>query len=319
MGYPRTMGAGLAGSSTKIYGNANVNQIQYGNKLQGLPPVTGRRDPYRIYKTKAGGNAPDRFRVFCVNQLGGIGMANKNSQFAPNADGLGWCPNRKNSRQGDIGINIVDRGHDAIRFQSRADFKSEFDIIEERHESHKTTEPFSIDGYYPLYSTESAALANSSNGVYHTYVLNDRMFYMPSNGPTFYGTYNPSSVTVNQNAMENTMSYLVKLYEQENMTLIETSPGHEGFGCQSSPKRQCNEVIDANGNKINVPKLANYFSKTNKPNESKFIGYYVQKMSGLKLSWDYKNLAPYQAIKPWPTCSIMVRYECLNRRSQTCD
>ena len=128
MGYPRTMGAGLAGSTTKIYGNANVNQIQYGDKLQGLPPVTGRRDPYRIYKTKAGGNAPDRFRVFCVNQLGGIGMANKNSQFAPNADGLGWCPNRKNSREGDIGINKADRGHDAIRFQSRADLKAEFEI-----------------------------------------------------------------------------------------------------------------------------------------------------------------------------------------------
>ena len=129
MGYPRTMGAGLAGSTTKIYGNANVNQIQYGDKLQGLPPVTGRRDPYRIYKTKAGGNAPGRFRVFCVNQLGGIGMANKNSQFAPNADGLGWCPNRKNSREGDIGINKADRGHDAIRFQSRADLKAEFEIL----------------------------------------------------------------------------------------------------------------------------------------------------------------------------------------------
>ena len=128
MGYPRTMGAGLAGSTTKIYGNANVNQIQYGDKLQGLPPVTGRRDPYRIYKTKAGGNAPGRFRVFCVNQLGGIGMANKNSQFAPNADGLGWCPNRKNSREGDIGINKADRGNDAIRFQSRADLKAEFEI-----------------------------------------------------------------------------------------------------------------------------------------------------------------------------------------------
>ena len=34
------MGAGLAGSTTKLYGNANVNQIQYGDKLQGLPPVT---------------------------------------------------------------------------------------------------------------------------------------------------------------------------------------------------------------------------------------------------------------------------------------
>ena len=128
MGYLRTMGAGLAGSTTKLYGNANVNQIQYGDKLQGLPPVTGRRDPYRVYKSKAGGNAPDRFRVFCVNQLGGIGMGNKNSQFAPNADGLGWCPNRKNSREGDIGINKADRGHNSKRSQSRADEKAEFDI-----------------------------------------------------------------------------------------------------------------------------------------------------------------------------------------------
>jgi hypothetical protein len=130
MGYLRTMGAGLAGSTTKLYGNANVNQIQYGDKLQGLPPVTGRRDPYRVYKSKAGGNAPDRFRVFCVNQLGGIGMGNKNSQFAPNADGLGWCPNRNNSREGDVGINKADRGHKSNRSQSRADEKAEFDIID---------------------------------------------------------------------------------------------------------------------------------------------------------------------------------------------
>ena len=133
MGYPRTMGAGLAGSTTKTYGNVNVNQIQYGDKLQGLPPLTGRRDPYRIYKTKAGGNAPDRFRIFCVNQLGGIGMGNKNSQFAPNADGLGWCPNRKNSREGDIGINKADRGNDAIRFQSRDNVKAEFDVNKQEY------------------------------------------------------------------------------------------------------------------------------------------------------------------------------------------
>ena len=136
MGYLRTMGAGLAGSTTKLYGNANVNQIQYGDKLQGLPPVTGRRDPYRVYKSKAGGNAPGRFRVFCMNQLGGIGMGNKNSQFAPNADGLGWCPNRKNSREGDIGINKADRRHKSNRSQSRADEKAEFEILTHiRHHS----------------------------------------------------------------------------------------------------------------------------------------------------------------------------------------
>ena len=96
-GKARRMGAALPGYISKDNG-ANPNMIQFGDKLQGLPPLTGRRDPYRVYKTKAGGNAPDRFRIFCINQLGGIGMRNKNSQFAPNADGLGWCPNRKNRR-----------------------------------------------------------------------------------------------------------------------------------------------------------------------------------------------------------------------------
>ena len=41
MPYLRTMGAGLAGSTAK---GVNVNQIQYGDKLQGLPSVTDRRD-----------------------------------------------------------------------------------------------------------------------------------------------------------------------------------------------------------------------------------------------------------------------------------
>ena len=108
MGYLRTMGAGLAGSTTKLYGNANVNQIQYGDKLQGLPPVTGARRPYGIYRTRAGGGAPGRSRVFCVNQLGGVGNV-KNSQFAPNADGVGWCPNKKNERNGNAGIHVTDR------------------------------------------------------------------------------------------------------------------------------------------------------------------------------------------------------------------
>ena len=44
MGYLRTMGAGLAGSTVR-YKGVNVNQIQYGDKLQGLPPVAGTRRP----------------------------------------------------------------------------------------------------------------------------------------------------------------------------------------------------------------------------------------------------------------------------------
>ena len=95
MGYLRTMGAGCAGSTVR-YKGVNVNQIQFGDKLQGLPPVTGTRRPHRIYKRKAGGQKPGRDTIFCVNQLGG--MMVKNSQFAANADGVKECSNRKNHR-----------------------------------------------------------------------------------------------------------------------------------------------------------------------------------------------------------------------------
>jgi hypothetical protein len=59
MGYLRTMGAGCAGSTVR-YKGVNVNQIQFGDKLQGLPPLTGTRRPHRIYKRKAGGQKPGR-------------------------------------------------------------------------------------------------------------------------------------------------------------------------------------------------------------------------------------------------------------------
>ena len=166
MGYPRTMGAGLAGSTNKIYGNANVNQVQYGDKLQGLPPVTGRRDPYRVYKSKAGGNAPDRFRVFCINQLGGIGMGNKNSQFAPNADGLGWCPNRKNSVVGRTGIHDHDHAGSSVRHHSRGN--------SQYHDLHVTTKPdnsalfmtnFLVNSLPPTPNVECPKIQNeTSNG-----------------------------------------------------------------------------------------------------------------------------------------------------------
>ena len=41
MSRSRIMGAGLAGATRKGDG-ANVNQVQFGNKLQGLPPTTGQ-------------------------------------------------------------------------------------------------------------------------------------------------------------------------------------------------------------------------------------------------------------------------------------
>ncbi|MHA2082197.1 MAG: hypothetical protein ACXABD_00445 [Candidatus Thorarchaeota archaeon] len=91
------MGPGCAGATSKMF-NVNVNQIQFGDKLQGLPPVTGRKIPYKSIRAKEGGNLPNRERIYCINQLGSIGMGNKNSQFAANADGVGPCPNRKNRR-----------------------------------------------------------------------------------------------------------------------------------------------------------------------------------------------------------------------------
>lgn len=85
-----TMGAGQ--SATR---NANVYQLQYGNKLQGLVPMatgyykanyTGNE-----YRSRADGN--DRNMVFCINQLGGIGRIS--NMFAPNADGAQCSKDRK--------------------------------------------------------------------------------------------------------------------------------------------------------------------------------------------------------------------------------
>ena len=85
MGYLRTMGPGGAGYTTKVYGNANINGNQGGgNKKQGLPPSMGISRPYGIYKTRAGGNLPNRNIVYYGNQVGNIG-SNKSSQFAPGA------------------------------------------------------------------------------------------------------------------------------------------------------------------------------------------------------------------------------------------
>ena len=63
MGYPRTMGAGHAGTLTKKHNSANVNQIQYGDKLQGLPTVIGTRIPYKLIAARTGGNHKTRSRV----------------------------------------------------------------------------------------------------------------------------------------------------------------------------------------------------------------------------------------------------------------
>jgi hypothetical protein len=96
-GKARRMGAALPGYISKDNG-ANPNMIQYGDKLQGLASVTNIRSGVtRHIKTRAWGSTRDRHRIFCINQLGGVGNV-KNSQFAPNADGVMECHNRKNTR-----------------------------------------------------------------------------------------------------------------------------------------------------------------------------------------------------------------------------
>ena len=47
-----------------------------------------------------------------------------------------------------------------------------------------------VDGYYPLYSTESAAQAESSDGTAHSHTLGGVTYYMPNDGVIIYhGTY----------------------------------------------------------------------------------------------------------------------------------
>ena len=90
MGFPKRMAAALPNNVVKNHG-ANVNQIQFGDKLQGLVSVTNRRVGVNRYvRTQCGGQLPGRATIFCVNQLGGVGNV-KNSPFAPNADGVKEC------------------------------------------------------------------------------------------------------------------------------------------------------------------------------------------------------------------------------------
>ena len=81
----RSMSAGRSGAS--VY-NANVNGDQGGgDKKQGLAPTTNKRVQFvlRAIKRKAYSTPEQRSRVYCINQLGGIGRPSK--MFATTADG----------------------------------------------------------------------------------------------------------------------------------------------------------------------------------------------------------------------------------------
>jgi hypothetical protein len=51
------------------------------------------------------------------------------------------------------------------------------------------TEPFALDGYYPLYYTAAAADAASAESDHHTHTLNGDTFYMPDGGTIYHGNY----------------------------------------------------------------------------------------------------------------------------------
>ncbi len=94
----RSMSAGRAGAS--VY-NANVNGEQGGgNKLQGLAPITNKQVNFILpaIKRRATATIEQRSRVFCINQLGGIGAPSK--MFATGADGVNKVACLKNSFYG---------------------------------------------------------------------------------------------------------------------------------------------------------------------------------------------------------------------------
>ena len=82
----RSMSAGRSGAS--VY-NANVNGEQGGgNKKQGLAPTTNKRVEFvlRAIQKRSYASPEQRSKVFCINQLGGIGRPSK--MFATTADGV---------------------------------------------------------------------------------------------------------------------------------------------------------------------------------------------------------------------------------------
>lgn len=83
MGFLRTMGPGLAGSSRY---NVNVNLNTHGgSKKQGLPATRniGNNFALNAIKRRASSNSKS---LIIINQLSGVGR--KRSQFLSNADGI---------------------------------------------------------------------------------------------------------------------------------------------------------------------------------------------------------------------------------------
>lgn len=96
----RMLGAGNGGAS-KYNVNPWGNQGG-GNKKQGLAPTTNKPVQFvlRAIKRRAYSTPEQRQRVFCINQIGGIGAVgagNRSRTFASRADGVNRlaCKSRK--------------------------------------------------------------------------------------------------------------------------------------------------------------------------------------------------------------------------------
>jgi hypothetical protein len=80
----KMMGAGLA-SSHSYNVNTNLN-TSGGDKKQGIPPYTGLDNwANRAVKINANGSPEKRRVVFCINQLGGVGVGKSQFRTASSA------------------------------------------------------------------------------------------------------------------------------------------------------------------------------------------------------------------------------------------
>ena len=66
----------------------------------------------------------------------------------------------------------------------------EFAVLEDTViDAVNATEPFALDGYYPLYYTSSKADAASSSNSHHTHTIDGIDYYMPDGGTLYHGNY----------------------------------------------------------------------------------------------------------------------------------
>ena len=84
------------------------------------------------------------------------------------------------------------------------------ELIVKQQASKATTSPFSINGYYPLYSTEEESnAASNGNGSSHFHILNSITYYMPNglggpgSGTQFHGDYINEILSVTGNQEKN--------------------------------------------------------------------------------------------------------------------